>query len=873
MPLAAGTRVGGYEIVTLIGAGGMGEVYRARDARLGRDVAIKIVSPAIAADADGLMRFEREARVLASLNHPNIAAIYGVEDHAGSPALILEFVDGETLADRIARGPLRVDEALTYAKQIADALDTAHEAGIVHRDLKPGNIKVTEAGAVKVLDFGLAKAIAAASAPDAAIDPALSPTVTVRGTQGGVILGTAAYMSPEQARGKKIDKRTDIWAFGCVLYEMLTGVRAFAGETTSDLIAAIIERAPDLSKLPASTPLHVRRMIERCLGKDPRRRARDIGDVRAELDAPLAVAPPPRRWWPPLAATIAILTIAGVAAVRWPRAAPDPPMVALALLPEAGTRLEEGIGAAIVSPDGERIAFHAVDGDGRSGIWWRAIGAVTATRLIGTEHAAGQPFWSPDSRHVGFVAESRLKRIPIAGGPVTVVATLTGGNLGATWNRDDVIVFARGNRSALYQVAASGGEAQAVTTLDSSRENSHRWPHFLPDGDHFLFTTRSDRPENNLIYVGSLGSTALQALRPALSNAVYSNGHLLFVERGTLMAQPFDARGLQLTGEPAAVVAPVHHNAPSSQGFLSASADGRVATYRVGDSAGWRLMWFDRRGAQIAQAGEPRLYDGIALSPDQQSVAFDLVDQQTGRRDVWLMHLESGTLRRLTSDPATDWLPVWSPDGTQIAFASDRAGQSTVYRKAVDGATDETLVYRGPTGAFPRGWSADRMLVGFDQGAQLAMVSADTGAAAPIPTRDRIGASGALSPDGQWIAHEVIENGSPQIYVLATSGAGRVRVSTNGGVRPRWRADGGEIYYETAAGDVMASTVSDRDRMTVLPPIKLFSLCQSTTPATVLRGAGWVNPSADGTRFLARCGELTSTDVFGVIMNWRPRPQ
>jgi len=549
MPLAPGTRIGGYEIVALVGAGGMGEVYRARDARLGRDVAIKVVSPEIAADADGLMRFDREARMLASLNHPNIAAIYGVEDSAGFPALILEFVDGDTLADRIARGSIPVADAVSYARQVAEALDTAHEAGIVHRDLKPGNIKITEDGRVKVLDFGLAKAIAAAIAPDPAIDPAHSPTVTVHGTRGGVILGTAAYMSPEQARGKPIDKRTDIWAFGCVLYEMLTGARAFNGETTSDVIAAIIERQPEMSKLPATVPPHVRRLIERCLAKDPRQRARDIGDVRAELDASAPAAgsaPSPRRpWLRPLLIAVGTLVIVIAAAYGgWrSRQSTTPPVP-----------MEFSFGApigsltafpAVPSPDGRRIAFIVREEAGTTSIWLRSLEATAPRKIDGTQGVNGLMFWSPDGRSLGFTAGGVLKQLPVDGGPVVTIAPGVV-NLGASWNADDEIILAPVNRGPLMRVSASGGEPVALTRLDPAKENSHRWPHFLPDGRHFLFTVRSDKPENQGIKVGSLDSPEIKPLVNAASPGVYVEpGLLLYVTTdAVLMAQPFDVTTL-----------------------------------------------------------------------------------------------------------------------------------------------------------------------------------------------------------------------------------------------------------------------------------------------------------------------------------------
>jgi Tol biopolymer transport system component len=657
---------------------------------------------------------------------------------------------------------------------------------------------------------------------------------------------------------------------------MLSGRRPFDGETTSDVIAAILDRQPDLSKLAASVPVYVRRAIERCLEKDPRRRARDIADVRHELDAPLAGAAAPQRrlGLPAAAAAVVILVLAGIGRVTWPVDVPEPPTVALTLLPESGTTLALPAAAAAVSPDGGRIAFHATDAAGRGGIWWRAIDATSATRLVGSDNATGQPFWSPDGRHVGFVAESKIKHVPVAGGPVTVVTNLTGGNLGATWNRADVIVFARANRSALFRVSASGGEGEPLTRLDTARENSHRWPHFLPDGDHFLFTTRSDRAENNLVYVGSLSSKAVTALRPALSNAIYSNGHLLFVERGALMAQPFDVDALTLTGEPMAVVASVQHNLPGSQGFLSASHNGRVVTYRTGDVPAWHLMWFDRRGTHVGSVGEPRAYDSVRLSPDRQSVAFDLIDRDTGRRDLYVMPIANGTPRRLTSHPATDWQPVWSPDGSQIAFASDRAGQSTIYRKAVDGATDETLVYRGPHGAFVRDWSPDgrAILVDIDtdSGGKSLMLSLADGKTTPVLVSNSEVGIGAISPDGRWIAHESLENGRREIFVSSLTGE-QVRVSTNGGAFPRWRGDGGEIYYEAASGDVMAAAVSSGPRLEVAQPVKLFSPCQSTTPPTVFRGGSQVNPSLDGTRFLARCGVPDSSNAIGVLVNWRPR--
>jgi Tol biopolymer transport system component len=880
MPLATGARIGGYEIVTLLGAGGMGEVYRARDARLGRDVAIKIISPAIAADADGLMRFEREARVLASLNHPNIAAIYDVEDSGGTPALILELVDGETLADRIAAGPIPVAEALTYAQHIAHALDAAHERGVVHRDLKPANIKISETGGVKVLDFGLAKAIAAASAPDPAADPAQSPTITIKGTRDNVILGTAAYMSPEQARGKAIDKRTDIWAFGCVLYEMLTGRRTFGGETTSDVIAAIIEREPDMSQLPHAVPPHVRRVIARCLEKDPKRRLRDIGDVRIELGDPMptSVEVRSRRWLVVIgaAALAAILTFAALTA--WRRAAAPPARtVALTLLAEPGTTLVAGVASAAPSPDGSRVAFVARDRTTQEeAIWVRALSAPTATRLAGSEGATGEVFWSPDGRDIGFVANGRLKRIAATGGPVTSLAAITGGNLGATWNRDGVIVFALANRTPLYRVAASGGPATQVTTLDAQRENSHRWPHFLPDGDHFLFTARSDKRENNLVYVGSLSSKTITPLLAAQSDAVYAApGYLLFVDNGALMAQRFDPVALKLSGSAAVVVSPVRHSTTSSNGFLSVSADGAVIVYGVGASATpSHAMWFDRKGAQLATVGPPRTYAEMRLSPDGKTAVVDIPERDTGTRELWLMDTTTGALTRLTSNPATDWNAAWSRDGSQIAFASDRAGASSVFRKPVDGSGDDVQVYRGPVGVFPSHWSRDgrTVLANEDRetgGAILALSVADGTATPILESKQYEVMRAAYSPDDRWIAYESLETGELEVYVSPVGRPGRIRVSVAGGSGARWRADGRELFYLSPSGDVMAAPVVAGDPLRVLPPVKLFTSCQSTTPPTFFTGSLDLNATADGMRFLVRCSlQDNAFAAFGVMLNW-----
>jgi eukaryotic-like serine/threonine-protein kinase len=544
--LTPGTRIGGYEIIALIGAGGMGEVYRARDTRLGRDVAIKILAPHITSDRNALIRFEREARAMAALSHPNIAAIHSVIESDGQPALVLELVEGETLADRIARRSISMAMAIDYAKQIADALDVAHEAGIVHRDLKPGNIKVAEDGRVKVLDFGLAKAISAAAGESPDHDPANSPTITSQDTKQGVILGTAAYMSPEQARGKRVDKRTDIWAFGCVLFEMLSGKRAFTGETASDVIAAVLERSPDLSALPAPTPPHVRRVIERCLEKDPKRRARDIADVRTALDdvpAPARVRTSP--WWWRIGAALLVIALAGYAAVQWPgQPAPvAPPPVEFTFGAPDGHRLV--VAPPAPSPDGTKVAFAALDANQVSSIWIRALDG-TARRLDGTEGSIASGRWAPDSQSLMFFSRGSWKRISVAGGPVITVVSDAVANLGLSWGRGDEVIVALANRTALSRLSANGGTPRPLTTLNVEKENSHRWPQLLPDGKHFLFTVRSDRPENLGIKIGSLDSPDVRTLVSAASQSVFTEpGWLLFgTPDQALMAQRMDTARL-----------------------------------------------------------------------------------------------------------------------------------------------------------------------------------------------------------------------------------------------------------------------------------------------------------------------------------------
>jgi Tol biopolymer transport system component len=886
MPLAPGTKIGGYEIVALVGAGGMGEVYRARDARLGRDVAIKVVSPAIAADADGLMRFDREARMLASLNHPNIAAIYGVEDGAGFPALILELVDGETLADRIARGSIPVADAVSYSRQIADALDTAHEAGIVHRDLKPGNIKITEDGRVKVLDFGLAKAIAAAFAPDPAIDPAHSPTVTVHGTRGGVILGTAAYMSPEQARGKPIDKRTDIWAFGCVLYEMFTGRRPFDGETTSDVIAAIIERSPDWSKLPSSTPVHLKRVMERCLEKDPKRRARDIADVAVGLTDSAPIATHRASGWGRTAALAAASLIIGALATaaivrQMTRSVPGAIPIEFTFgAPPDHTLVES---PASVSPDGRHIAFVARDGRDVQALWVRALDAAPPRRLDATEGTNSTGIWSPDGESIAFLVGDTWKRVRIDGGPAVTIVSGVVSNLGASWGPGDIILMAPANRTSLARVPASGGSLDPVTTLDLTKENSHRWPQILPDGRHFLFTARSDRPENLGIKLGSFDSRDVRSLVNMPSPGQFAPpGWLLFMTPDeVLMAQPLDPDTWTLRGTPQPVAAPVRYNGPSFSGVFAVSADGRVLTYSRSSRSLATLKWFDRSGKLLGTIGPERDYRGVRLSPTGRGIAVELADERYGTRDLWLIDIATQALTRLTTNAATDWRPVFAPDGGTVAFASDRAGASTIFRVATSGGGEESVLYRNPAGGvFAVDWSRDgkHVLAQLEdsQGRRHGLVLVPVSGGSPVPVIESEPAGlahGRLSPDGDRVAFAADTTGTREIYVMSIKDRRRIRISTEGGWHASWGRDNGEVFFQTPRGELMRAAL-DRHALSIsAPPARLFRPCADGN-SFFASGPSEMSydVTPDGSRILAIClPQDARPSTMTVVVNWQSK--
>jgi Tol biopolymer transport system component len=883
MSLAAGTRVGPYEIIGLLGVGGMGEVYRARDAKLRRDVAIKVLPPAFKTDRDRLARFEREAQVLASLNHSNIGAIYGFQD--GS--LVLEFVDGPTLADRIAQGPIPLDEALPIARQIAEALEAAHECGVVHRDLKPANIKLRPDGTVKVLDFGLAKALESSAPAAAALS--MSPTITSPAlmTGGGVILGTAAYMSPEQARGKPVDKRSDIWAFGCVLYEMLTGRRPFDGTEVTDILARIIERDVDWTLLPQATPQPVRRLLRRCLQKDRKRRLPDIAVALIEIDESLGATPDEvsvaggpvtgrgmrGRWTLAVAAAVMALVVAVAAFLtRGIRSADDPAWrvapIRFSVAPPEGSAFATGDFAVpfAVSPDGRQIAFVAKSPAGQRQLWIRRLDSQTAQPLAGTE-GAGKPFWSADSRRVAFLANSRLKTLLVADGTIQTVTTepMTPG-MGAAWSSNGVIVLSPTAASGLSRVPDGGGSLAPLSTLDSTRaEVWHHSPQFLPDGRHVLFSAIGTPSGIYVISIDGGPARLLAELADGASTLAYAPGYVLFVQNESLFARPFDEGGLEFTGAAVRLVDGIPFSGPGYAPF-SLSSNGVLAYSQLPAFDASVLKWFDRDGAQTDAVPTPAQYAGAAVAPRGDRLAFSRFDAN-GARDLWIRDLRGGE-SKMTFDGDT-MVPVWAPDGRTIAFASARDGNPpNLFTKPVAGGS-EIRRSKARLENYPTSWSADGSSIVYEvadprTNRDLWIVRLDGDVHQPLSINTRFNeTAGALSYDGRWLAYTTDESGRNEVWVSGmTPGGTKHQVSVDGGSAPRWRADGKELFFVSDRGDLMAVPVDTTRSVFDDVPARLFSM--GTTP---FQEAGSYTSTADGRRFLASIRVVESVPVH-VVLNW-----
>jgi eukaryotic-like serine/threonine-protein kinase len=881
MTLAAGTKLGSYEVASQIGAGGMGEVYRAHDTKLGRDVAIKVLPEAFAHDPERLSRFQREAKMLAALNHPNIATIYGLEQSGGTNYLVMEMVAGENLAERVKReGAVPIDEALAIAKQIAEALEAAHEKGIVHRDLKPANVKVTPEGNVKVLDFGLAKAFEGDAANE---DVSNSPTLSMAATMHGVILGTAAYMSPEQARGKAVDKRTDIWAFGAVLYELLTGKQAFHGEDTTDILAAVVRADPDWSQLPASTPASIRLLLRRCLRKDRRQRLADAADVRIEIEDALSSGPSVEPIaaagrlvflvWAAFSGTL-LLSLAALAFIHF-RETPPPLRVARFQIP-----LPDKTTLPIfeLSPDGRMLAFSAVQ-DGHRRLWVRPIDSLVAQPVPGAEDAT-YVFWSPDSDYIGFFVPGKLKKIALTGGPPQTICDAPDGR-GGSWNRDGVIVFSPGPGSAIERVSAGGGVPAAVTN-HATPDELHRFPVFLPDNKHFLYLSNQGKPETNGIRVGSLDAAPSVSILPDESSAAYApsgasgvDGYLLFRREGTLMGVPFDPGRLRVTGEVFPVAEGVGISRNTNAAAFSVSRSGALAYGNGGLFGGSEireLSWMDRAGKRLGGVGQPGRIATVALSPDEKRILFNLVNVAGDAADVWLLDAARGVPSRFTFGPGLAADAIWSPDGSTSVFEADNR---VIYRKPADGTGKEELLSPGGINIRTLDWSRDGKFVVYQSygGATgtdlwLLPIQGDHKPVSYLQTPFNEGLA-QFSPDGRWMAYASNESGQAQVYVQSIPASGaKWQISPSGGDQPRWRRDGKELFYISADRKLMAVSVKDGDAaFEAGAPQPLFELDPMYPP---LWGRFAYQPAANGQKFLILTNVGgTAAPPITVVLNWQ----
>ncbi len=844
-----------YEITSQLGKGGMGEVYVADDLSLDRKVALKFLPDAFADDPERMARFEREAKLLASLNHPNIAAIYGLEQAEGKRFIVMELVEGETLAQTLSKGPLPVEDALGICRQIAEGLEAAHEKGVIHRDLKPANAMISEGDKVKILDFGLAKAL---SDERQSIDSSQSPTLTEAMTRPGVILGTAAYMSPEQAKGKTVDKRADIWAFGCILYECLTGKRAFEGETVTETLAAVLTKELELATVPAK----VRPLLHRCLEKDPKKRLRDIGEAMVWVESPPESVPArkPRflRTWAAIAAllVIALATAVTLLVRSRPAAEDDRRMWFRVDTPEMTPQA-----LPCVSPDGRYIAFVGKS-EGKYLLFVRPLDGLESRPLQGTEDAL-YPFWSPDSQFIGFGAGGKVKKVSVSGGYPETLCDLPGTLLfrGGTWNSDDVLLFAYAS-GPLHRIPASGGRPVAVTAIDKNRqETSHVLPSFLPDGKHFLFTTNSTRPENTGVYIGALDSDVRIRVVGGLLNAVFADpGWLVFSRAGDLLVQHFNPDRLKAEGDPVTIV---RQGVYSIRSGIAAFAVSRtnLLVYRSGIGfSSTPLIWVGRDGRQISAAYAASSQP--AVSPDGSLIAATYYQEEFASTDIWLIDTSRGIDEPLTRHPEWDQHPVWSPDGKRIAFS-----RSGLFQISMDGRREEKLL---DMQARPTDWSADGRFIIYrhdDSRTNMDLWALPLfGDRKPFPVADSefSEAQGKVSPDGRWIAYSSDESGQPEIYVQAfPSRSGRRKVSMSGGSDPRWRRNGQELFYVGADGKMMAV------------PSKLGEECSFGTPVALfdakifnsVRECTLYDVSADGQRFVLQ-QFYDSPSQLNVISNW-----
>jgi Tol biopolymer transport system component len=844
MTLSPGSRVGPFEISRPLGAGGMGEVYRARDTRLHRDVAIKALPAEFAADAERLARFQREARLLASLNHPNIAAIYGLEEDGGANYLVLEIVEGESLSQRLAAGPLPIEEALAVCAQIAAGVSAAHDAGVIHRDLKPGNVMVRSDGSIKVLDFGLAKS---AEAPQTASDLSASPTASL-GTQTGVILGTAAYMSPEQTRGRALDKRTDVWSFGCILYECLTGRQVFREKTVSDTLASIIRSEPDWNALPAETPAKIRDLVKRCLQKDPRRRLHDIADARLEIEEALAgpaekepavpVAPPapPAKKAAPTWIALGVLAGALGGAIlsrAWTPVArrESPAVIRSAIALPADTRLRVAYlrPSMAFSPDGRKLVFRAVKGRVNQ-LYLRDLSRADAVPIPGTE-GAFDPFFSSDGEWLVFFAGNQLKKVALSGGTPTALSDAPPVSMGGTWAPDGSILFAPRPNGGLARLPAGAKAYQELTKLDANRgEHAHVWPQLLPDGENVLLVVRAGRDFNDIaasnVAIHSLKTGQHRVLVEGSAWARYVEpGYMLFTKGTSVFAAPCDPRKWALTGPPAPLIQDVLTSTFDGTPYLAASDNGLLAWAGGGavPVPSDTLVWVDRSGKEEALPLSDWRYAAPRLSPDGKRLAVAALPADRPGSSVAIYDFARGVLSTLTPEPGRHFAPVWSPDGRRFAFSTFEAGDPRLSWKAADGSGQAEFLSTGEVPEFPSSWSPDGRTLLYTAAGPGPEANTDLWLLSLEGKRERRAwmtgpereLAAFFSPDGRAVAYVSNESGRYEVYAQPYPGPGpKIKVSTDGGVEPAWAPGGREIFYRTT-DSLMVAPVETQPALSV----------------------------------------------------------
>jgi Tol biopolymer transport system component len=874
MAVTSGIKLGPYEILSPLGAGGMGEVYRARDNRLGRDVAIKVLPTHLSSDPVRKQRFEREAKTVSGLNHPHICVLYDVGQQDGIDYLVMECVEGETLAKRLEKGPLPLEQVLKYGAQIADALDKAHRSGVVHRDLKPGNIVLAATGA-KLLDFGLARPLG----PLASGMTLTADTPRAAMTEEGTIVGTFQYMSPEQVEGKELDGRSDIFSLGAVLYEMVTGKKAFEGKSQLSVASAVLEKEPaPISLVKPMTPPVLDHAVQKCLAKLPDERWQSASDLESELKwigesagqatgtgfrASARKAREKIAWLIASASVFALIAVA-----MWWRNSKPPQQTMYFPAPMSFPARDIAI-----APNGHTIAVLGyLESAGKNALWIYELGSQTARHLTNTEGAT-YPFWSPDGRYLAFFADGKLKKLEISGGPVQIICDAPSGR-GGTWNKDGVIVFTPDARSGegLYRVSASGGALAPLSKLDKNRrELSHRWPTFLPDQTHFLYMATNFAGQKNAdaIFVGSLDSNEKHFVVEASANTAYAApGYLLFYRDKTLFAQPFDLKRFALTGEARVVLTDLQYQPQVKRALFDASENGLLVAQTGSGVALSQPVWFDRKGKELGAVGKPDVYGNVSIAPNGQSVAVSITDIASQNTDVWTYDLQRGNTKRLTFDPAQDSVPIWNPGGAQLVFASNRRDFNDLYVKNSDGAQEEKNIAVSEVDKFPNDWSTEGKYILYTQDTDFWFVTLPELKGSLFLKAPSVLRNGQFSPDGKWVAYASNETGKWEIYVTSfPTPRGKWQVSVGGGEQPRWRGDGRELFYLSPESKVMAVPVTTGANFDSGTPVILF---QATPRQPIpIYDLFVYDVSRDGQRFLIITPvKEAETAPMSVVLNW-----